>query len=53
MRKLTDEQKIEIVKKYKDGESSVKLSKEFNVSTRAILNILKVRNITMRGNNGK
>jgi transposase-like protein len=53
MRKLTDEQKIEIVKKYIQGESSVKLSEQYNVSTRSILNILKVRNIKTRGNNGK
>lgn len=53
MRKLTDQQKIEIVSRYINGESSIKLGKEFNVSTRSILSILKVRNIKMRGNNGK
>jgi len=53
MRKLTDEQKIEIVKKYKEGESSLKLSVEYSVSKQAILNILKVRNINIRGKNGK
>ena len=51
--KLNDEQKIEIVKKYKAGESSVKLSKEYGISRQGILGILKVRNINIRGNNGK
>lgn len=53
MKKLTDQQKIDIVTRYQQGESSVKLSKEFKVSTRAILSILKVRNIEMRDKNGK
>lgn len=50
--KLTDQQKIDIVKKYeKDNYSSVKLSKEYNVTTQAILQILKVRGVKIR--NGK
>ena len=48
MRKLTDQQKIDIVKKYEDGESSVKISKEYNVSRQAIIKILKVRNVSIR-----
>jgi Mor family transcriptional regulator len=43
--KLTDEQKIEIVKKYRNGDTSRKLAKEYNVSKTAILSILKVRGI--------
>ena len=53
MKKLTDEQKIEIVKGYISGQSSVYLSKKYKVSTRSILSILKVRNIKMRDKNGK
>jgi transposase-like protein len=53
MRKLSDEEKIEIVKKYQNGLSSIKLGKEYNVSPRSILSILKIRKITMRGRNGK
>jgi len=53
MRKLTDQQKIDIVNRYINGESSVKLSKEFEVSKRSILNILNVRNVEMRNKNGK
>lgn len=53
MRKLSDQQKIEIVNRYVKGESSIKLSKEFNVSKTSILSILKVRNIEMRNQNGK
>lgn len=49
--KLTDQQKIEIVKRYKDGESSIILSKEFNISKQSILSILKVRGVEIR--NGK
>jgi len=45
MRKLTDEQKIEIVKKYKSGISSRQLAKEYNVCKTSILSLLKVRGI--------
>ena len=51
MRKLTDQQKIEIVQKYKDGQSSVKLSKEYGISKQSILSILKNREVKIR--NGK
>lgn len=47
--KLSDEQKIEIVKRYKAGESSVKLSKEYKISRQGILGILKVRKVEIRG----
>ncbi len=47
MRKLTDEQKIEIVEKYKTGNYTlVKLAKEYNVSHPSIDSILKVRKVT-------
>lgn len=49
--KLTDKQKIEIVDRYKNGESSITLSKEFNVSKQSILSILKIRGVEIR--NGK
>jgi transposase-like protein len=51
--KLNDEQKIEIVKRYRSGESSVKLSKEYGITRQGILGILKVRNVNIRDNNGK
>ena len=51
MRKLSDQQKLEIVDKYNSGSSSVKLSKEYNVTSQAILQILKVRGVNIR--NGK
>ena len=53
MRKLSDLEKIEIVKKYQSGISSVELSKLYKVTKRSILSILKVRNIEMRNKNGK
>jgi Mor family transcriptional regulator len=49
--KLTDQNKIDIVKKYESGDSSVKLSKEYNVTTQSILQILRVRGVNIR--NGK
>lgn len=49
--KLTDQQKIEVVNKYKSGESSLKLAREYNVTKQAILNILRVRKVEIR--NGK
>lgn len=45
MRKLTDEQKIEIVQKYKSGVSSRKLAKEYNICKTSVLSLLKVRGI--------
>lgn len=43
MRKLTDEQKIEIVQKFKTGTSARKLAKEYSVAHTSIISILKVR----------
>ena len=51
MRKLNDQQKIDIVEKYKSGDSSVKLAKEYNVTKQNILLILKRRGVEIR--NGK
>lgn len=45
MRKLTDQQKIEIVEKYKTGISLRKLAAEYSVSKTSIFSILKVRGI--------
>ena len=36
MKRLTDQQKIEIVEKYKEGSSSIKLSKEYGISKQSI-----------------
>lgn len=41
MSKISSNQKLEIIEKYKDGMSSVKLAKEYNVSSNCILGILK------------
>lgn len=43
--KLTDEQKIEIVKKYQNGESQSSLADEYNVHKGSIWSVLKVRGI--------
>lgn len=48
MRKLTDQEKIDIVSRYLNGESSLKLGKEYKVSKQSILCILRVRNINIR-----
>lgn len=48
MRKLTDEQKIEIVKLYQSGVSSLVLGKQFNVSSSNIRILLKNRGIKRR-----
>jgi Mor family transcriptional regulator len=48
MRKLNDQQKIDIVEKYKSGDSSVKLAKEYSVSKQNILLILKRRGVEIR-----
>jgi Mor family transcriptional regulator len=51
MRKLTDQNKMDIVTKYNSGDSSVKLGKEYNVTPQAIIQILRVRGVNIR--NGK
>lgn len=51
MRKLTDQDKIDIVNKYNSGDSSVKLGKEYNITKQGIIQILKVRGVKIR--NGK
>jgi transposase-like protein len=51
MRKLTDHQKIEIVERYLNGESSTKLAHEYSIARQSILSILKVRKVEIR--NGK
>lgn len=53
MRKLTDQDKINIVADYLNGESSLKLGVRYNVSKQAILCILRARDIKIRGKNGK
>lgn len=45
MRKLTDEQKIEIVQKFKSGLSVRQIAKDYSVAHTSILSILKVRGI--------
>lgn len=43
--KLSDQDKIDIVKKYKEGKSSRLLGNEYGVSYKSIISILKTRNI--------
>jgi len=43
--KLTDQEKIEIAQKYKSGDSTRKLAKEYKVCQTSIISILKVRGI--------
>ena len=51
MRKLSDQQKIDIVSRYLKGESSVKLGKEYGIAKQSVLSILKIRKVEIR--NGK
>lgn len=48
MRKLTDQQKIDLVQRYINGESSVKLASEYNIARQSVLSILKIRKIEIR-----
>lgn len=48
MRKTTDQQRIEIVQKYKDGFSSEILGKQYNISSAAIRGLLHRRNVQIR-----
>lgn len=48
MRKLSDQEKINIVEEYNSGISSVELSKKYKVSKQSILSILRVRNVKTR-----
>lgn len=50
MQMLSDKQKIEVVEKYENGCSSVKLAKEYNVTANAILGILKRRGVKIKNN---
>jgi transposase-like protein len=51
--KLTDQNKIDIVQKFLNGDSYGKLAKEYGVLKNAIVCILKVRGITRENKNGK
>lgn len=46
--KLNSEQKLEIIKRYQAGESSVELGKYFDVTSTSILDLLKKNNIERR-----
>lgn len=48
--KLSDEQKISLVKEYESGISSIKLATKYGISKQGILSILKVRNVKIRNN---
>lgn len=50
MGKLTDEQKLSIVKEYLDGTTQYQLSKKYGVVQNSIQSILKVRNVPKRDN---
>ena len=49
--KLTDQEKINMVNDYINGESSIKLAKKYNITRQGVLAILKVRKVVIR--NGK
>lgn len=51
--KLTDQQKIDIVNRYIQGESSLKLAKSYSITKQSVLSILKIRKIEIRGGNGR
>ncbi len=51
MKKLSDQEKINIVEEYKSGISSIELSRKYKVSKQSILSVLKVRKVKIR--NGK
>lgn len=51
--KLTDQQKIDIVNRYLQGESSLKLAKAYSITKQSVLSILKIRKIKIRGGNGR
>lgn len=48
MAKMTDEQKIEMVKLYKEGESSVALGKRYGITPHSVIKMLRVRNVKIR-----
>lgn len=48
MKRLTDQEKIEVVEKYQQGLSSVELGKLYGISHVAILGLLKRRSIKIR-----
>ena len=48
MRKLTDQNKIDITARYVAGEKSSKLGREFGVSAQAIIGVVKSRGVFKR-----
>ena len=46
--KTSDQDKIDMVKKYQSGISSVKLAKEYNITKQGVLCILKTRKVMIR-----
>ena len=49
-KRLTDQEKIDVVTKYNAGLSSVQLSKEFGITHTAILSMLKRRGVKIKKN---
>jgi len=49
-KRLTDQEKIDVVAKYVAGASSVQLGKEFGISHTAILSMLKRRGVKIKKN---
>lgn len=48
MGKLSDKEKINIVKRYIDGESMIRLGKIYGIARQSIASILKVRKVEIR-----
>lgn len=53
MRKTTDEQRLEIVKLYKDGTSCIQLGKRYGITPGAVSSLLKTRGIEVKKNQYK
>lgn len=51
MRKLSDQEKIDIVSRYVKGESMTKLGQAYGIARQSVTSILKVRKVEIR--NGK
>jgi len=51
MKKLSDQEKIDVVSRYQKGESMTKLGQVYGIARQSIASILKVRKVEIR--NGK
>ena len=47
--KLSDQDKIDVVNKYLNGISAIKLAEEYHITRQSVVSILKVRGVNIRG----